>query len=774
MNPQASATGPAAASPAPGGWRRAVPWLLATAGYVVYTIVETWPLANRLTSVIPSDPGDPVLNTWILWWNAHAVPFTTRWWNAPAFWPSTGVLAYSEVLLGLTPLTDPIQWLGGSPMTAYNVTFLLTFPLSALAAHALVRRLTGRHDAGIVAGLIYGFHPFRIAHFPQIQVMTSYWMPLALLGAHAYLTSGRRRWLALFALSWLMQALSNGYYLLFFPVLAGVWMLWFGTAKWRTFAELTSAFLLGSLPLVPLLWMYRRVHAALNFQRDFGVVNEFGADVTALLDASPLLRFWHVQGFHRAEGELFPGVTAAVLVLLLVVGWLWKADPNRRPSPFVQTLLAASVLFIGVGLTSMLFGPWAIRIGRLTLLSVRYAGRPLRIGVILFAIAMALLPRVLAAWRRRSTLMFYTLAMALMYFLCFGPQPHFLGVPFMEHGPYWLLMAFPGYDAIRVPARFAMLAALCLSVVAAMTFARLTAIGGRAVRVVIAGIVIGGVLADTLLAEMPLETPPHRLKMLESLSVPGAVLELPLGNLYDDVAAMYRGMFHGRPVVNGYSGFFPTSYDMLSVGLANHDPQIFDALAAWGPIVVAVDTARDPDQAWTRQLERRPQTTVLGDEDGWKAFVLHGAATPPADLDSAQHLPIRGVSANVNQSRMALAVDGDARTRWDSGPQQGTEIVTIDLGAPRVVDGVTMTLGGRTTDSPRSLAIDTSEDEGQWTIRWDGSVGVAVFAAAVRDPRELPLTFPLPHVRTRWIRLRQLGRDPVFYWSIYELHVLGR
>ena len=36
-----------------------------------------------------------------------------------------------------------------------------------------------------------------------------------------------------------------------------------------------------------------------------------------------------------------------------------------------------------------------------------------------------------------------------------------------------------------------------------------------------------------------------------------------------------------------------------------------------------------------------------------------------------------------------------------------------------------------------------------------------------------PLTFALPHVPARWIRLRQLGNDPVFYWSIFELTVFG-
>jgi uncharacterized membrane protein YfhO len=182
----------------------------------------------------------------------------------------------------------------------------LTFILSPIAAHALIFELTGRHDASVLGALVYAFNPFRVAHFPQIQVMTSYWMPVALLGLHGYVDTRKARWLCVFAAAWLMQALSNGYYLLFFPVLVGVWMLWFALSRShiRTFAAIALAAVVGSLPLIPLLWTYRRIHLALNFQRGFGEVNTFGADVTALLDASPLLKFWTLRSFHRPEGKV--------------------------------------------------------------------------------------------------------------------------------------------------------------------------------------------------------------------------------------------------------------------------------------------------------------------------------------------------------------------------------------------------------------------------------------------------------------------------------------
>jgi hypothetical protein len=754
--------------------RSIVWWLLAAAFYVGLAAALTWPLAIELSAVIPSDLGDPVLNAWIIWWNAHAVPLTGHWWNAPAFWPSPGALAFSETLLGLSPITGPIQWLGGSPIAAYNVAFLLTFPLSALAAHALVFRLSGRHDAGVIGGLVYGFNPFRIAHFPQIQVMTSYWMPLALLGLHESLTSRKARWLWIFGGAWLMQALSNGYYLLFFPVLLGLWMAWFALSRAtvRPLAAIIAAWFVASVPLIPILWTYRRIHTAFGFQRELGVIRVFGADVASLLDASPLLKFWHLQRFHQPEGELFPGFTAAALLLLLLIHWLWG---SRRVAPRAcLALMAGAVAFIGVSLSVWLVGPWSIHIRKHALVSVHFVGKPLRIGVILFVLALVLEPRVARAWRRRSPLMFYVLATGVMYLLCFGPRPRFRGEPFLEHAPYGWLMALPGYDAVRVPARFATLATLCLSVVAGLAFARFTRRSRWFVRAPLAAVVVAGILTDSWIGEMPLPALPARLQALESLPAGTAVLELPLGETEEDTAAMYRGMYHRRPVVNGYSGFFPRSYDVLHRGLDIRDPRMFDAIAAWGPVVVAVDEQRDEGGTWVKQLAAIPGSVALGQESGRRLFSLASGTLPAEIQPGSPRLQVQSVTANVHAERIALALDGDPQTRWDSGPQRGVEVVTVDLGAPRHVDGLTMTIGDHASDFPRLLVIETSRDGLSWSTEWQGPTAVVAFAAAVRHPTDSPLAFGLPHVAARLLRLRQLGEDPVFYWTIYELAVFGR
>ena len=222
-------------TPSTGGTRGRAGLYAAFAAYLAVTLIQLLPLLRDLLHQLPSDPGDPVLNTWILWWNAHAWPLTTSWWDAPAFYPAPGALSFSEHLVGLTPLTTPIQWLSGSPELAYNVAFIVSFPLSAIAMHLLVRELTGRDDVAFVAGAAFGFSPYRVAQLAHLQVLFSFWMPLALLGLHKGLR-GRRWGFPFAAACWLMQGLANGYLLLFFPIVAGLWLVWFMARQPRALA----------------------------------------------------------------------------------------------------------------------------------------------------------------------------------------------------------------------------------------------------------------------------------------------------------------------------------------------------------------------------------------------------------------------------------------------------------------------------------------------------------------------------------------------------------
>jgi hypothetical protein len=605
--------------------RRAAPrtrWLLAFAAYLLLSIVLTWPLAIHLGTVVPNDTGDPLLNSWILWWNAHHVPLTRAWWNARIFWPTEGAIALSEHLLGLSLIASPLQWLGADPVTAYCVVFLLSFPLSALAAHALGYTLTGRHDASFVAGLVFGFNPYRIAQVPHIQVLASWWLPLALVGLHQYLTRRETRWLWLYGGSWLLAGLSNGYYMLFFPVLIALWMFWFvplvrDRGPWGT---LLGVSFVASLPLLFIAWKYRQVHVALDLKRAYSEILYYSPDVMGFFDASPLLKFWHLTKYHKPEGELFPGLVAVLLIASLPVAGALQTLAGRY-SKTTAALMGLAVVCLGAALWAVVHGPWSIAIGGHTLVSVAVVKKPISLGLAFLLVALICHPRVREAWRRRSAILFYALATVALYLLVLGPEPQFLGRPILYRtAPYEWLMLIPGFDTARAPSRFTMIALVALSAAASLAFARLTARRTRVARTAFAIIVCAGIAADGWIAQLPLPVRPPRIAALEALPAESLVLELPLGDTFHETAAMYRGMYHRHTLVNGFSGFEPPAYSFLRERLASGDAGRIDALASASPLIAVVDTKADESGRWSRILDGRDGVKPLAREGDFKIF----------------------------------------------------------------------------------------------------------------------------------------------------------
>ena len=228
-----------------------------------------WPLPLHLTTRFTHDPGDPLLNTFLIWWSGSVIPLSPALWNAPFYWPLKDALALTEHGTGMSLVTAPVRWLGGSPLLSYNLLLIASIWWSGLAAHALVRRLTKNDAAAWCAGLAFAFAPYRASQLAHLQVLIVWWMPLALLALHAYYEDGRRRWLALFGVSWVMQSLANGYYMFFFPVLVVLWLAFLTRTReqWRRAAHVVAAWVLFSLTLLPVLLKYYELQTALGLHR---------------------------------------------------------------------------------------------------------------------------------------------------------------------------------------------------------------------------------------------------------------------------------------------------------------------------------------------------------------------------------------------------------------------------------------------------------------------------------------------------------------------------
>ena len=745
--------------------------MAAVASYLLLTAAMAFPLLRDASGLLPGDRADPVLNAWLLWWGTQAAPLTGPWWNAPAFHPYPGALAYSEHLLGLLPIAAPLQWLTGSPVLTYNVTFLLTFPLSGAAGYVLGRELTGRRDAAWIAGLAFAFAPYRMSHVPHVQVLASFWMPLALAALHRYVRDRRPRWLAAFAGATLMQGLTNGYYLAYFPVLVGLWAVWFsrGAGGWRQIARIGAAGIVATLPLVPVLATYRQLHAEQGLRRSLSEIVSYSADLTSLAGIAPQLAFWGPLHWSPGpEQELFPG--AAIVVLIAVT--LWRAG-GRRPRATESCYLRAAriactgLAVFGAGLLAvrLLAGPWAVELLglRISVTSVDKIGAHV---ALVGAVALLLGRTCMAAWQRRSPFAFYLLAAAALSLCAMGPRPEIGGTPVMAYSPYLGLLQIPGFEALRVPARFWMLVLVCLSALAALSYARLAPSDGRRRGIVLAALATGLLLDGW--GRLPVVPSPSPSPLLEARAV-GPVADLPLGWRDDDAAAMLRGAAHRHPVANGYSGHAPPYYGALAHGLRAGRGDVLGWLAEVGVRHVRVDRTRPG----ARRLEAAAAAVPGLRLDAHTAsealytFVRTPAAPPPPAL--GERLPVVGATASENEMLVDYAIDGVHGPRWTTGPQAPEQWLRLELGTARPVGGVVL-WGSLGMEFPRRLRVETSRNARTWETVWEGPTELPVLRGALRDARA-PLTITFAAAPARYVRLRQTGRDPSFAWSVTEVDV---
>ena len=566
--------------------------------YVALSLGLYWPLLPRLSSAVPGDPGDPLLNTLILWWNAQHLPWTAGYWDAPFFAPAPNVLALSETLLGLTWVTTPLQWLGASPLAAYNLMFLLTPVLNGLASYALCRHLTGRRDAALVGSLYFALAPYRAEQVSHLQTGATFFMPLGLLALHRFWESRRRRWLAALFVCTFLNGCISGYHLLYFAIPLGLVLAWLMIAApdWRKAAAVALALGAALVAMAPLLMVYARVHAAWGLKRGLEEMAIFSADVASFVSGAPTLLLWRLPHLvSKPEGSVYPGI---VMLALLGAGWFHAArHPDRTaavalpPRPITilrRLLLTIVVLGCLAAAATWLGGPIAFHLGP-ALISISQVHKPLGLALnalVLFAVTSPSL------WRRarsNSTPFLYATLFVLATILMLGPDGEFFGHRFWYKAPFSWLVELPGFNSVRVPARMAIIQILAASILCAFAVTRLTPAAGRRGTLLAAGLsaallVDGWFSLNLAAAPAP---PPAPLQA-------DLVLEVPTRGWVEDLAAMYRGISHGRRVVNGYSGYPAPHYEHLAADLLAGCFESTEALRRGRSLEIVVWQA-DPD-----------------------------------------------------------------------------------------------------------------------------------------------------------------------------------
>ncbi len=736
--------------------------------YTALACVMTYPLIRHLGTVAPHDLGDPLLSTTILWWNAHTLPLTQHWWDGFAFYPATGMLAFSDHRLGESLLATPLQWLGASPITAHNLTLLATFPLCAITAHWLAFTLTRRHDAAAIAGLSFGFCPYRIAHLPQLELLAAFGMPAALAALHRYLDTRKPRWLATFAIALVVLGLCSSYYLVFFSVLLALWLFWFvRPGELRLLGGILIAAACAFVALLPVIVGYSRIHAYYGLARPFSEILSLSADVTSYLTAhsTSLLWGWTAR-WARPEGELFPGATIALLSLVgAILAWRRHRGVRDRLERLSLWLVPIALVCAAIALCGWAYSPW-----RIAFAGVRISSdapfKSMTVALLAVAIWLGASSRLRSAYARRSVFAFYIIATLFLALCSLGPKPTLAGHQFLYQPPYAWLMWFPVFDAMRAPARMGLPVMVTLATAGALAFNQLQLTAQT--RRLLAAVILAGIVADGWIDPLALPTvpdiwPPARAQGFT------AVLELPLGDVFDDDAAMYRAISHGRPVVNGTSGFEPTHYFTLRTALAEHDTGIFDGFPSGQRLLIVVDNQKDPQGIWPRLLASL-HATPIADEGRWTFFAMD--TQPEPSVCDGRPAPIASISTNGAPVDLARLTDRDPRTWW-AGPHTqriGDELI-LDLGAEVRPCAVMLSMGEFRISYPRQLTVETSSTGREWTRVAARRTAGLTMRGALANPKSVPIVIPLAASAGRFVRLRIDEPHPQIAWLVTDIEV---
>jgi hypothetical protein len=716
------------------------------AGMAAMTLLMTRPLFWQATGALPGNLGDPLLNTFILGWDADRILHGfVGLWSAPFYFPLRDTLAFSEHLLGVALFTSPVIWLTGNPVLAYNLAFLGSYVLAGVGMYLLAARLWGRSDAAWLAALAFAFAPHRVMYVPYLQVLMSGWMPLSLWGLHGNFASGSRRSLAVFAGAFALLGLSNGYFLYFFTVPVAVvaggsllrranprWRPVRGTAWKRDSAHLAAAALAILAVIAPVALAYVRVRQCLGLHRSVSEMEDFAARWSDYVRIPASLPLWsRILRVGDLERMLFPGLTCVVLAAIALL--------SVRRSMWTRGVVRPALWTWHVGL--------------------------------------------------------YATVLGLSLWLSAGPA---------APGPYQLLLrVVPGFDGLRAPARIVVVVSLALAVLgsagAAWLLSRLRPRLARITAVMLgAAIVLEGYQGPMAMKPFSADQPVRR-ELNEWLRgrPAGGVLELPIWGPNAVPATLvyqYNTLIHHHPVVNGYSGYGyglqdflggpdtpfrePEAMADLLLGLRTigvrylvvHRGAQSRPPGFWWPdfdvLVAAIDAASGQGHEGRR----------FNDAIAWE---LDGPpARTPVEDGALVRLPgsAFAATASVNADHLRYAFDGDVKTNWvTAAPQAGGEWIRLSFG--RDVDVgrlVVLTSSLGLTDYPRGLTVESEAKDGSRHTLFSGPFLPFLVAGIAGNRPGSPSDVDLPRNLSRAVWLRQAGSSSTCHWGVHELQVYER
>jgi hypothetical protein len=496
--------------------------------FLALAIAFTWPLVLHLDTAA-ADRGDPLLTAWILDWVDYSLTHAPlHMYSAPIYHPGIYPLAYSENLVGIALLMLPLHLLGLSPLTIQNIALILGYAFSAYGMFVLARVITRHTLASMVASIAFAFGSFMVAHVQHIQIVWSGWLPLMFAALFVYRRAPNNKHAALLAAAFVMNGLTNIYWLMFGSFMLIVTIAFLGLDR-KSWLRLFAALAIATLILIPFLVPYAIVAKKYGAARTTGESRGGSASFTNwLVPSSRNLMYGPLAdpALHLDERELFPGLIP--IFLALIAFWTAAATPPLSKRGGKAAALLDIAILAGIAATYLAF-----------VVRPRVWDVPAMITVIL------LLVRFFPRFEKREE-------HAAMLWIVVGFVASLGWNAFLHPFLFRVLMPF---RATRTPARWAVIVYMGLAVWAAMGFVALMERTKR--KKLVASIVIVLAVAEVIPRIRWDYLDPHVAPVYRWLAdaKPRAVMELPIlaqGVPYEYILA---NTVHRVPLINGASGW---------------------------------------------------------------------------------------------------------------------------------------------------------------------------------------------------------------------------
>jgi hypothetical protein len=318
--------------------------------FTLLTAIMTWPQAARLGDSAQQHQ-DVYFNMWRFAWVAHALSTSpARLFDGNIFYPERRALTFSDAMPVESFIAAPMLWAGARPMLVHNIMLLAGIVFSAAGIFVLARSLTGSSAAGVTAGLVFAFAPYRFEHYMHMELQWTVWIPWAFSAVHRALETGQRRYGAAAGVFVALQVLSSIYYGVFLAMLLGLTaLLLLCTLRRDRLTKGLMALLIGGALSIALIGPYATLYFTTREhvgERSEDQVNMFSArpgNYTIATEGNYLYGAASARA-GRPERRLFPGLLP---VLLAIVGLL-LVRPSNEAIACMVALAAAFEMSLGI------------------------------------------------------------------------------------------------------------------------------------------------------------------------------------------------------------------------------------------------------------------------------------------------------------------------------------------------------------------------------------------------------------------------------------------